>query len=254
MLWSKTAPIRSCRGAGTALAALAVLVALLPAHPGGRTGSRCRLGHLARRQLPRRSHPDRAGHDGTHRGTALRPIPSSWPPTATRSRSCSPSGTTTAFKADAMPSDGKWTITPTTTAAYKPGSWCADRPIPRRFNGTVIVEWMNVSGGESAPDWDFLNPMLIRDGYAYVRGLGAGPGRRRRARSLVGLPGGSGGSGGLVNEEPARYGSLHHPGDQYSLDMFAQIGEALRARHPARWEACSQSTSWPSGSPSPPST
>ena len=39
---------------------------------------------------------------------------------------------------------------------------------PAHFNGTVIVEWMNVSAGESAPDWDFLNPMLMRDGYAYV--------------------------------------------------------------------------------------
>ena len=29
------------------------------------------------------------------------------------------SGTATAFKADSMPSDGKWTITPTTTASYK---------------------------------------------------------------------------------------------------------------------------------------
>ncbi len=39
---------------------------------------------------------------------------------------------------------------------------------PARFNGTVVVEWMNVSAGESAPDWDYLNPMLMRDGYAYV--------------------------------------------------------------------------------------
>ena len=29
------------------------------------------------------------------------------------------SGTAMAFKADSMPSDGKWTVTPTTTAAYK---------------------------------------------------------------------------------------------------------------------------------------
>ena len=27
---------------------------------------------------------------------------------------------------------------------------------PAHFNGTVVVEWMNVSGGESAPDWDYL--------------------------------------------------------------------------------------------------
>ncbi len=35
-------------------------------------------------------------------------------------------------------------------------------------------------------------------------------------------------------EEPARYGTLHHPGDQYALDMYAQIGKALlRQRPPA---------------------
>ena len=37
-----------------------------------------------------------------------------------------------------------------------------------RFNGTVVVEWMNVSAGESAPDWDYLNPELMREGYAWV--------------------------------------------------------------------------------------
>jgi len=43
----------------------------------------------------------------------------------------------------------------------------------------------------------------------------------------------SGSSPGLRQKEPARYGSLHHPGDQYSLDMFAQIGQGLRASAPS---------------------
>ena len=76
------------------------------------------------------------------------------------------SGTATAFRADATPSDGKWTITPTTAAAYKTRILVRRPTNPAHFNGTVIVEWMNVSAGESAPDWDFLNPMLMRDGYA----------------------------------------------------------------------------------------
>jgi Alpha/beta hydrolase domain len=142
------------------------------------------------------------------------------------------SGTATAFKGDSMPSDGKWTITPTTTAAYKTRILVRRPTNPAHFNGTVIVEWMNVSAGESAPDWDFLNPMLMRDGYAYVgvsaQALGVDGGK-----SLLGTPGATGGSGGLVANEPARYESLHHPGDQYALDMFAQIGQALRAPHSA---------------------
>lgn len=142
------------------------------------------------------------------------------------------SGTATAFKGDSMPSDGKWTITPTTTAPYETRILVRRPTNPAHFNGTVIVEWMNVSAGESAPDWDFLNPMLMRDGYAYVgvsaQALGVDGGK-----SLLGTPGSTGGSGGLVANEPARYGSLHHPGDQYALDMFAQIGQALRAPQPA---------------------
>jgi hypothetical protein len=142
------------------------------------------------------------------------------------------SGTALAFKADAMPSDGKWSVTPTTTATYKTRILVRRPTNPAHFNGSVIVEWMNVSAGESAPDWDFLNPMLMRDGYAYVgvsaQSLGVDGGK-----SLLGTPGSTGGSGGLVTAEPDRYGSLHHPGDQYALDMYAQIGQALDAPHPA---------------------
>jgi hypothetical protein len=144
------------------------------------------------------------------------------------------SGTATAFKADSMPSDGKWTITPTTTASYKTRILVRRPANPARFNGTVIVEWMNVSVAESAPDWDFLNPMLMREGYAYVavsaQALGVEGGKALLGSASLGsvTP-----SGGLVTQEPARYGSLHHPGDQYALDMFAQIGQALGAPHPA---------------------
>jgi len=42
----------------------------------------------------------------------------------------------------------------------------------------------------------------------------------------------AGTSGGLVGSEPARYGTLHHPGDQYANDIFAQIGKALRDPKP----------------------
>jgi hypothetical protein len=144
------------------------------------------------------------------------------------------SGTAMAFKADAMPSDGKWTVTPTTDAAYKTRILVRRPTNPAHFNGTVIVEWMNVSAGESAPDWDFLNPMLMREGYAYVavsaQALGVDGGQ-----SLLGTPSAAGAtpSGGLIGGEPDRYGTLHHPGDQYALDMFAQIGQALDAPQPA---------------------
>ena len=135
------------------------------------------------------------------------------------------SGTATAFKATSAPSNGDWSITPTTTAPYKTRIIVRRPSDPARFNGTVIVEWMNVSAGESAPDWDYLNPMLMRDGYAYVavsaQAFGVSGGKA--------LLGSIAGSTGVVGAEPARYGSLHHPGDQYAPDIFAQIGNALRS-------------------------
>ncbi len=138
------------------------------------------------------------------------------------------SGTAMAFKADSMPSNGRWTVTPTTTAPYKTRIIVRRPANPARFNGTVVVEWMNESAGESAPDWDLLNPLLKQDGYAYVavsaQSLGVNGGT-----SILSTAATSSHVAGLVTEDPARYGSLHQPGDQYALDIFAQTGEALRA-------------------------
>ena len=139
------------------------------------------------------------------------------------------SGTASAFTATTMPSDGRWSIKPTTSAPYTTRILIRRPASPAHFNGTVVVEWMNVSAGESAPDWDYLNPSLMRAGYAYVgvsaQALGVDGGH-----AILGQSGGS--SGGLVGEEPARYGTLHHPGDQYALDMYAQIGKALSVQRP----------------------
>jgi len=139
------------------------------------------------------------------------------------------SGTATAFTAASFPSNGDWSITPTTSAPYETRILVRRPADPTRFNGTVVVEWMNVTAGESAPDWQYLNPLMERDGYAWV-GVSAQRLAVDGGKALVGVPSGAGpGSGGLVASEPARYGSLHHPGDQYALDMFDQIGRALRA-------------------------
>jgi Alpha/beta hydrolase domain len=138
------------------------------------------------------------------------------------------SGTAHAFKATSDPSSGHMTIAPTTSAPYETRIIVRRPSSPKKFNGTVIVEWLNVSAGESSPDWDYLNPMLMNDGYAWVgvtaQALAVGGGS-----SILGTQTG----GGLVQKEPSRYGSLHHPGDQYSLDMYAQIGLALRKNHGA---------------------
>jgi hypothetical protein len=138
------------------------------------------------------------------------------------------SGTAHAFKTTANPSSGRWTIAPTTSAPYKTRIIVRRPTSAKKFNGTVIVEWLNVSAGESSPDWDYLNPLLMNDGYAWV-GVTAQALAVNGGSSILGTSTG----GGLVEKEPSRYGSLHHPGDQYALDMYAQIGLALRKNHGA---------------------
>lgn len=133
------------------------------------------------------------------------------------------SGTATSYtSADPLGTDGDWTVTPSTTADYRTRA-IVRRPIdPAKFNGNVIVEWLNVSGGlDASPDWTYTHVELIRQGYAWV-GLSA---------QVVGIDGGP--SMGLVAgftlkaADPERYGSLVHPGDQYSYDMYTQTGAAV---------------------------
>jgi len=132
------------------------------------------------------------------------------------------SGTATAYRAVADPADGRWKVAPTTSAPYETRIIVRRPTDPTKFNGTVVVEWMNESAGESAPDYDYFSPYLLSKGYAYV-GVTA---------QALGVNGGTPlvlttSTQGLVQKEPTRYGSLHHPGDQYAMDIFDQIGQAL---------------------------
>ena len=96
------------------------------------------------------------------------------------------------------------------------------RPLdPARFNGSVVVEWFNVSGGlDAAPDWSFVHRHLIREGFAWV-GVSA---------QRVGIEGGgvTALSFPLKKVDAKRYGSLAHPGDAFSFDIFSQAGRAVQ--------------------------
>ena len=135
-------------------------------------------------------------------------------------------GTATAYaNAGPLTEDGRWTVAPAATAAYKT-RLLVYRPLEReKFNGTVVVEWLNVSGGlDTAPDWITGHTELIRDGYAWV-GVSAQALGVEGGTSILGLP-----SMPLKTVDPARYGSLVHPGDSFSYDIFSQAGQAVR--HP----------------------
>lgn len=93
-----------------------------------------------------------------------------------------------------------------------------------RFNGTVIVEWLNVSGGlDGSPDWTFLARELMRSGYAWM-GVSAQAVGVHGGASLVGPASDM----GLTQVDPERYGSLAHPGDRYSYDIYSQAGALAR--------------------------
>lgn len=134
-------------------------------------------------------------------------------------------GTATGYANDGtLNPDGRWRVSPATTAPYKTRI-VVYRPIdPARFSGTVVVEWLNVSGGlDAAPDWITLHTEITRAGHAWV-GVSA---------QYVGIEAGSSPltplAGGLKSIDPARYGTLSHPGDTFSYDIYSQAGAALRA-------------------------
>src|SRR5690606_19127218 len=116
--------------------------------------------------------------------------------------------------AAAFGTDGKWnaTINPGVIAPYKT-RLLVRRPNNSHFNGTVIVEWLNVSSGvDGTPDWSLVHPELLREGYAYV-GVSA---------QYIGV---------AFNKEwdAARYNSLSHPGDSFSYAIYAQAAKAIRS-------------------------
>ncbi len=134
------------------------------------------------------------------------------------------SGTASAYvNAGSLSVDGLWTVTPSATAAYKTRI-LVYRPLdPTKFNGTVIVEWLNVSGGvDAAADWIMGHTELIRDGFAWM-GVSAQQVGVEGGTSVLGLPIMS-----LKGTDPARYGSLVHPGDSFSYDIFSQAAQVIR--------------------------
>ena len=122
--------------------------------------------------------------------------------------------------------EGKWSVTPTTSATYKT-RMLVRRPVDSaKFNGTVVVEWLNVSAGQdSDPDWGFSHEEIMRSGGVWVgvsaqsAGVGNGAGMKLQFPGFNPQP--------LKKWDPERYDSLQHPGDQYSYDIFTQAGRAL---------------------------
>jgi hypothetical protein len=136
------------------------------------------------------------------------------------------SGTAMSFKLKGEPTaDGVWDTERDGSAPYATRIVVVRPKDPKKFNGSVAVEWLNVTGGlDAGPDWTYSHRELLRSGWAYV-GVSA---------QKVGVEGGPslGGAGmPLKKQNPARYGALSHPGDNFAFGIFSQAGQAVRNGH-----------------------
>jgi len=112
--------------------------------------------------------------------------------------------------------DGVWNVSPGATTPYTTRILVRMPTNPGSFNGTVVVEWLNVSGGiDASPDWAFEHVELLRRGYAWV-GVSA---------QYVGAT-------YLPTWDSVRYASISHPGDSWSYDIFSQAGMAILHGNP----------------------
>jgi hypothetical protein len=133
------------------------------------------------------------------------------------------SGTASSYRpaADLGP-DGQWSVTPSAAREFTTRIVVLTPADRAQFNGTVLVEWLNVSGGIDAPAvWMMAHREIARSGYAYVA----------VSAQRVGVEGGVNLMGidmSLKTQDPKRYAALDHPGDAFCYDIFSQAGRLLK--------------------------
>ena len=106
--------------------------------------------------------------------------------------------------------DGRWQLQPARTAPFT-SRILVERPTdPARFSGNVIVSWGNVSAGFEIAK---ISSIALERGDAWVT-------VSAQKFAVHGGPGNE--ANGMRGWDPQRYGSLHHPGDDFSFDIFRQ--------------------------------
>jgi Alpha/beta hydrolase domain len=121
-------------------------------------------------------------------------------------------GNATAYaRAGTWAANGRWDAQPATSQGFASRILVRRPADPDAFNGVVVVEWLNVTGGS---DLDGLfrptHTELLGKGYAWV-GVSA---------QQVGV-------NELKRRDPNRYKSLQHPGDAYAYDIFTRAGRIV---------------------------
>lgn len=135
------------------------------------------------------------------------------------------SGTASAYvNVNELRTNGKWQVEASEQADYKTRVVVIRPEAQADFNGTVVVEWLNVSAGfDSPPDWLQAHTELIRSGFAWV-GVSA------QKVGVDALIDGSACIDPRVCPDAGRYDefNLNHPSDHYSYDIFSQVAQAIR--------------------------
>jgi|HubBroStandDraft_1064217.scaffolds.fasta_scaffold00032_60 hypothetical protein len=112
--------------------------------------------------------------------------------------------------------NGIWAAAPGVSSPFTTRILVRTPENPADFNGTVIVEWLNVSGGvDAAPEWDYSHVELLRSGYAWV-----------------GVTAQFDGAQFLPEFDSVRYASIFHPGDSFSYDIYSQGAQAILQGNP----------------------
>ena len=134
-------------------------------------------------------------------------------------------GTANAYTSDVpLTSDGLWSVHPQSSEPYKTRIVVYRPKSQKQFNGTVFVEWDNVSAGfDVATDWGSGHLAALREGAAWIAVTAQAVGVQG-GQTIIGQTA----PGGLRAADPDRYGSLTHPGDSYSYDMYSQAGVVAR--------------------------
>jgi hypothetical protein len=109
--------------------------------------------------------------------------------------------------------NGMWEVESAESAVYKTRIFVY-RPVDAaKFNGTVVVEWFNVSGGlEAGPGWTLMHNELLRRGYAWIgvsAQYGGVEGHDATSLDIIKLD--------LKTANPQRYGSLPNDAAVHSL-------------------------------------
>ena len=135
------------------------------------------------------------------------------------------SGEAASYEAVATPADGRFELSDADSAPYSTRVLVRRPADPAAFSGVVLVEWLNVSGGQdAAPDFTYLADEILRAGHVWV-GVSAQFIAVEGGDAAVGM---GGQTAGLRATRPERYADLHHPGDAYAYDIITQVGRYAR--------------------------